>query len=126
MVGIEGGTDLARGDEPMFLVGVVEPETEGDGSVEGLLGEGNAWSFQLYDDGSRVSFSSSDILDLFSSRSTPSSLSIAGGEADRFLLFVTPVEEPTPGDSVATVTSAFRAIDRACLRGDWSRGIVLK
>jgi len=35
VVGIEGGTDLARGDEPMLLVGVVEPEMEGGGSTEG-------------------------------------------------------------------------------------------
>lgn len=37
MVGIEGGTDLARGDEPTLLVGVSESETEGGGSVEGSL-----------------------------------------------------------------------------------------
>lgn len=37
MVGIEGGTDLARGDEPMLLGGVVEPETDDGGSIEGLL-----------------------------------------------------------------------------------------
>ena len=41
MVGIEGGTDLARGDGPMLLVGVVELETEGGGSVEGLFEKGN-------------------------------------------------------------------------------------
>ena len=42
MVGIEGGTDLARGDEPRtLLVGVIEPETEDGGSTEGLLEEGN-------------------------------------------------------------------------------------
>lgn len=43
MVGIEGGTDRARGDEPRtLLVGVVEPETEDDGSTGWLLEEGNA------------------------------------------------------------------------------------
>ena len=43
VVGIEGGTDLARGDEPItLLVGVVELETEDGGSTEGLLEEGNA------------------------------------------------------------------------------------
>ena len=42
MVGIEGGTDLARGDEPiMLLVGVVESETEEGGGTEGLLEGGN-------------------------------------------------------------------------------------
>ena len=39
MVGIEGGTDLARGDGPTLLVGVVEPEMEGGGSTEGILEE---------------------------------------------------------------------------------------
>lgn len=42
VVGIEGGTDLARGDGPMLLVGVVEPETEEGGCAESLLEEGNA------------------------------------------------------------------------------------
>ena len=41
MVGIEGGTDLARGDEPMFA-GVVEPDAEDGGSTGGLLEVGNA------------------------------------------------------------------------------------
>lgn len=40
MVGIEGGTDLARGDEPVLSVGVVEPETEGGGNGASLLEEG--------------------------------------------------------------------------------------
>ena len=39
MVGIEGGTELARGDEAIFLDGVVEPETEDGG--DGGNTEGN-------------------------------------------------------------------------------------
>ena len=41
MVGIEGGTDLARGDEPTLLVGVVELDTEDGGRIEGLVKVGN-------------------------------------------------------------------------------------
>lgn len=42
VVGIEGETDLASGDGPMLLVGVVEPEIDGGSSVKGLFEEGNA------------------------------------------------------------------------------------
>lgn len=126
MVGIEGGTDLARSDEPILLVGVVEPEVEGGGSVEGLLDEGNTRSFQPEGDDSCTSFSSADVLDLFSSRSTFSSPSIAGGEADRFSPRATPVEDPASEESVATMASTFRIADRACLSGDRSRGTLLK
>jgi hypothetical protein len=42
VVGTEGGTDLARGDEPMLGVGGVEPETEDGGSIGGLLEGRNA------------------------------------------------------------------------------------
>lgn len=41
MVGIVGGTDLARGDGPVPLVGVFEPESEAGGSVEGMFKRGN-------------------------------------------------------------------------------------
>jgi hypothetical protein len=50
VVGIEGGTDLARGDEPILLVGVVEPETGDGGSAEGLLEGGNTRNFQSEND----------------------------------------------------------------------------
>lgn len=121
MVGIEGGTDLARGDEPRLFVGVVEPETEGGGRAEGLLEPGKGCSLQPEVDDPRTSFSPANILDLFNSLSTLSSLSIAGGEADLFLPLVTPLEEPASDESVATTASAFRTRYRACLRGDWSR-----
>ena len=121
MVGIEGGTDLARGDESTLLVGVVEPETEGGGSARGLLEEGNGRGLQLEVDDSCASVSSADILYLFNSLSMLSSLSIGGGEADRFFPPPTPLEEPASDESVATMTSTFRMADRACLRGDWSK-----
>ena len=126
MVGIEGGTDLARGDEPILLVGVVEPEIGDGGSAEGLLEGGNTRNFQSENDDPCTSFSSADVLDLFSSLSTGSPVSIGGGEADRFLPLVTLVEEPASEESVATMASAFRAADRACLRGDRSSGTLLK
>ena len=115
-MGIEGGIDRDRGDEPMFFVGVVEPETVGGDGAKGLP-EGKGSGFQLGVDGSCPSFSSADVLDLFNSLSMLFSISTAGGEADRFLPLPTPLEGPA---SVATVTSAFRRADRACLRGDRS------
>ena len=121
MVGIEGGTDLARGDESTLLVGVVDPETDGGGSAKGLLEEGKGRGLQLEVDDSCASVSSADILYLFNSLSMLSSLSIGGGEADRFFPLPTPLEEPASDESVATMTSTFRMADRACLRGDWSK-----
>ena len=73
-MGIEGGTDLARGDGPKLLVGVFEPETEAGGCVEGSFGEGKGSGLHLEVDGSRVSFSYANVLDLFNSLSTFSSL----------------------------------------------------
>ena len=119
MVGIEAGTDLARGDKPTLFVGVVEPEIEG--GAEGLLEPGKGCSFQPEVDDSRTSSSPINILDLFNSLSTVSSLSIPGGEADLFFPLVTPLEDPASDESVATTASAFRTRYRACLRGDWSR-----
>ena len=125
-MGIEGGTDLARGDEPTLLVGVVEPKTEGGGSVKGLFDEGKGSGFQPEVDGSRTSFSCANILDLLNSLSTFSSLSSIGGEANRFLQLEAPLEETASDESVAAMTSAFRMADRACLRGDRSSCTLLK
>ena len=125
-MGIEGGTDLARGDEPMLLVGVVEPERDNGGGAQVFFGEGNGSSLHREVDGSRTSFSCVDILDLFNSLSTFSSLSIVGGEADRFLRLAVSPEEPASHESVAAMTSAFRVADRACLRGDRSSCTLLR